>query len=294
MKHYRIILLTLMAVLAQPVFAHENESEKTMKPMDHGKMKGMDHDKMKGEHHEKMKARMKEMMDRCGMSDEDRDEMKSMMKEMMDHDGKKDMDRDRMKARMKEMMAGCKTEDMDHGKMKGMDHDGMKGMDHGKMKGMDHDGMEGMDHGKMGGMDHDSMPHSHGGQGEHHGNSAGTPVPPAPFVDQTIRVTLHDSMQIKYSEPVNIKAGNVVKFVVTNQGKVRHEFSISNAEEQKEHVAMMRAMPNMKHDDGTTISLESGETGELFWKFDGERDVVFSCNIPGHSEAGMLTHVTLN
>ncbi len=283
------ILLTLaLTFFTLSVFAHGDEEKKPMDAMDHSKMEGMDHSKMKGMDHDKMKAMMKSCM-------KDHD-----MKEM-DHDNMTDKDRAEMKAMMKKCMA---DNGMDHSKMKGMDHSKMKDMDHSKMKDMDHDKMKDMDHDKMKGMDHDKMKgmdheeggeHSHGGDhgGGSHANSAGTPVPPTQWVDAVVNVTLLDTMKIEYAEPVNLKAGNVVKFVVTNKGKLRHEFSVSNAEEQIAHVAMMRKMPNMTHDDGTTISLESGATGELYWKFDGESEVVFSCNIPGHSEAGMLTHVTV-
>jgi uncharacterized cupredoxin-like copper-binding protein len=149
--------------------------------------------------------------------------------------------------------------------------------DHKRMKGMDHD-------------DSDKSTHGHTGN---HANSAGTPLSLTDSSDSTYHVTLHDSMTIQYAEDLEIEPGNIVKFIVTNKGNLRHEFSISNAEEQLAHVQMMRDMPNMKHDDGTTISLESGETAEMVWKFDGDESIVFSCNIPGHSEAGMLTRVSL-
>lgn len=198
----------------------------------------------------------------------------------MDHEGMKDMERHDMKD------------------MKGMDHEGMKDMKHHDMKcmkGMDHEGMKGMGHHDM--KDMEPAAHGHQGGADAHGgshsNSAGTPLPPTEFVDSVFKVTLLDTMKIEYDKHLDIKTGNVVKFIVTNKGKLRHEFSISNAEEQIAHVRMMRKMPDMKHDDGTTISVESGETAEMVWKFDGETEVVFSCNIPGHSEAGMLTQVSL-
>ncbi|CEG59257.1 Copper-binding protein (fragment) (plasmid) [Legionella fallonii LLAP-10] len=52
---------------------------------------------------------------------------------------------------------------------------------------------------------------------------------------------------------------------------------------------MMRAMPNMVHEDGNTITLKPGETKTLTWKFKSTpgHEIVFSCNIPGHFEAGM-------
>ena len=44
----------------------------------------------------------------------------------------------------------------------------------------------------------------------------------------------------------------------------------------------------MVHHDGNTVTVKPGETKELTWKFKGNSDVVFACNIPGHFEAGMF------
>ena len=75
---------------------------------------------------------------------------------------------------------------------------------------------------------------------------------------------------------------------MSNQGKITHEFSIGNEQEQKAHHEMMQKMPNMVHEDDNTVTVKSGETKELIWKFKNVGDVVFACNIPGHFEAGMF------
>ena len=46
-------------------------------------------------------------------------------------------------------------------------------------------------------------------------------------------------------------------------------------------------MPGMMHEDGNTISVFSGKRKELTWKFGGDSEIVFACNVPGHFEAGM-------
>ena len=104
---------------------------------------------------------------------------------------------------------------------------------------------------------------------------------------KTITLTTEDNMKFNFSELPDIKAGDVITFVVTNTGKIPHEFSIGDEAEQNAHREMMRKMPNMVHEDGNTITVQPGETKELTWKFMGHTDVVFSCNIPGHHEAGM-------
>ena len=108
-----------------------------------------------------------------------------------------------------------------------------------------------------------------------------------------VQVDLLDSMKFDFKEPLILKQGDVVRFVVTNRGNLRHEFSIGDADEQKAHAEMMRQMPNMMHNDGNTVTLEAGETKELVWQFEGDT-VVFACNIPGHFEAGMFAINQIN
>lgn len=100
-------------------------------------------------------------------------------------------------------------------------------------------------------------------------------------------------MQFSFSENPKLHNGEIITFEITNVGKVTHEFSIGDEEEQKAHQKMMRAMPDMIHEDGNTVTLKPGETKALTWKFKSNpgHDVVFSCNIPGHFEAGMYKRV---
>ena len=100
-------------------------------------------------------------------------------------------------------------------------------------------------------------------------------------------------MRFAFDKPLELKRGQVVRFVVTNRGQVRHEFSIGSEAEQDSHRAMMREMPGMVHEDPNVVTVEPGQTRELIWRFDGEQPVVFACNIPGHAESGMVSTVTL-
>lgn len=50
---------------------------------------------------------------------------------------------------------------------------------------------------------------------------------------------------------------------------------------------MMRVMPDMKHSDPSTVSLEPDASASITWHFMDKETVVLACNIPGHFEAGM-------
>jgi len=171
---------------------------------------------------------------------------------------------------------------------------GSEGHDHGRQAEGNHK-IEDMER-KMEGMGHSVMPGSGHDEGHQH-DDEGSPVgEPALAVQatQTIHVTAMDTMRYKFSPQPELKAGDIVKFVITNQGKTSHEFSIGDENEQIAHREMMRKMSNMVHEDGNTVTIKPGETKELTWKFKGDSEVFFACNIPGHFEAGMFRKVVLS
>lgn len=110
---------------------------------------------------------------------------------------------------------------------------------------------------------------------------------------KTIKVDLLDSMKFEFHNNMNIKEGDIVRFIVTNKGVIDHEFSIGSEKEQKAHLEMMKQMPNMVHNDGSAISVKPGETKELTWKFTKRDTVMFACSIPEHFEAGMHQNVVV-
>ncbi len=129
---------------------------------------------------------------------------------------------------------------------------------------------------------------THGHSHSHaHQSSVGKAATAAP--DRIVEVTMLDSMRFVFDPQLEtLVDGEVVEFVVRNEGAIRHEFSIGNAGEQARHAEMMRKMPDMKHTDPNAVTLDPGETGVIKWRFEGDESVVFACNIPGHFEAGMV------
>lgn len=132
--------------------------------------------------------------------------------------------------------------------------------------------------------------HAHG-----HDNEGSRVGQPAVEVDamKSIYVVTKDTMRYEFSPKPEVRAGDIVKFVITNEGLTNHEFSIGNKSEQESHRKMMQKMPNMIHQDGNTVTVKPGETKVLTWKFSGKETVVFACNIPGHFEAGMYHNMAM-
>ncbi|MEZ9946803.1 copper-resistant cuproprotein CopI [Vibrio breoganii] len=111
--------------------------------------------------------------------------------------------------------------------------------------------------------------------------------------DKVVHVILSDDMKIQFKRDVKIESNDVVQFVVMNTGKIDHEFSIGSAAEQLEHREMMKTMGDHEHDSGSAVTVKPGKAKQLLWHFHGDKNVEFSCNIPGHAEAGMVKSITL-
>jgi len=91
---------------------------------------------------------------------------------------------------------------------------------------------------------------------------------------------------------VEVRRGEQIRFVLKNIDPLKdHEFVLATREENQKHAEEMKASPNMKHDDPNGKTLSSSEHKELIWRFTRTGEFEFSCNLPGHREAGMVGKV---
>ncbi len=110
-------------------------------------------------------------------------------------------------------------------------------------------------------------------------------------VRATLRISALDSMRFEPAE-VQVKPGETVRFVVTNRGKLVHEFVIGDAREQREHELEMQKMPDMPMHDPNGITLQPGKTRSIIWTFpDRPMRVEYACHQPGHFAAGMVGRI---
>lgn len=144
--------------------------------------------------------------------------------------------------------------------------------------------------------------------GHSHGADVGKPGESS-AADRTVEITLGEM----YYEPatLSVKAGETVHFVVKNTGQLLHEFNLGTAEMHAGHRTEMAEMmesgaltptgmdhskmdhSGMKHDDPNSVLVEPGKNAELTWTFPKSGELQYACNIPGHSEAGMLGEVSI-
>ena len=86
---------------------------------------------------------------------------------------------------------------------------------------------------------------------------------------------------------IKVRKGETIRFVITNVGKVRHEFSLGTEKELIEHNEEMKKFPDMVHEEPNKVTIDPGKKGEVVWKFTNAGTVHFACLHPGHYEAGM-------
>lgn len=140
------------------------------------------------------------------------------------------------------------------------------------------------------------MHESHGAapaQGEHEGHAAALGRPGDPRkATRVVEVAMGDDMRFSPAK-IEVKRGEIIRFVVRNTGQVRHEMVLGTLAELKEHAEMMRKHPNMEHDDPNAVSVDPGKTGELTWQFTKAGSFDFACLVPGHFEAGMAGKIAV-
>jgi len=155
------------------------------------------------------------------------------------------------------------------------------------MGGHDEDGHHGGGHddqAAQGG--HDEAGGEHHAEGEdHHQGMAGQPGDPTQ-VDRRVAVSMTDAMSYTPAS-MTVERGETIRFDVTNDGQLVHEFVLGSDEEILEHHELMKRFPGMEHDEPNSVSLAAGGSGEVVWQFSEAGQVTFACLQPGHYEAGM-------
>ncbi len=104
---------------------------------------------------------------------------------------------------------------------------------------------------------------------------------------RTVEIKMTDNMRFT-PDLVEVKQGETVRFVHTNNGKIMHEFVLGTKKELDEHAALMKKFPGMEHDEPYMAHVAAGKKGEIVWNFNRVGEFDFACLLPGHYEAGMV------
>ncbi len=138
--------------------------------------------------------------------------------------------------------------------------------------------------------DHEEEPANHDDEADHE-ESLETP-------DRDMTIIMNEFA----FEPdsITVAAGETVRFVVSNEGAIEHEFRLTTKHSAQEHIEA----GHEGHDDEAAstdhghkevlLLVAAGETADIIVTFDDadEFDVV-ACLLPGHYEAGMLAEFAI-
>lgn len=115
--------------------------------------------------------------------------------------------------------------------------------------------------------------------------TGGSFTPGTAEMPRTVEVSALDSFAFDPAR-IQVRAGETVRFVVTNEGVLEHEFAIGSRDELLEH-AMVMTHGGMRTDTATAIRVIPGQTKELVFRFGSATDIGYGCMVPGHFPAGM-------
>jgi len=130
--------------------------------------------------------------------------------------------------------------------------------------------------------------HGHGDTAAHASNDTLSTAPVAQVVSRSIDIRMDDTMRFA-PDSVQVQAGETIRFVVHNAGKVEHELVLGSDEDIRAHAEDMKKGTDHSHSHAgaAAISVAPGQTGELVVTFSKTGTLQMACLIPGHYKAGM-------
>ena len=138
--------------------------------------------------------------------------------------------------------------------------------------------------------------------GHEHGGASGVGAPArASEATRTVDIAM---TEFGYRPPsIDVRADETVRFRISNEGRLVHEFNIGTRRMHEAHQAEMLEMlrsggmsqteihthGEKAHAHANSVLLEPGTSGEIVWRFGEDiESLEFACNVPGHYQAGMV------
>jgi uncharacterized cupredoxin-like copper-binding protein len=124
----------------------------------------------------------------------------------------------------------------------------------------------------------------HGGDG--HSHDHGTPTQVAVPSMKEVRIEVDDTM--RFSPAIwEAQAGEPIRIILVNKGKVDHELVIGSEKDIIAHAKEMASPGAKGHHHTNEVSAKPGQQAELVWTFKKPGQYAMACFEPGHYEAGM-------
>ncbi len=109
---------------------------------------------------------------------------------------------------------------------------------------------------------------------------------------RTVQVQMTDELRFEPAE-LSVQAGETVRFEVTNDGQIVHEFLIGDEAAQDEFEMQMSDGSAMPHATDAGVSVEPGGTETFEYTFGEAGQLLAGCHEPGHYAGGMVATITV-
>lgn len=121
-----------------------------------------------------------------------------------------------------------------------------------------------------------------------------SPAPAAPTAAPAVRTVVIDIHFSRFSTPsLDVKPGQVVRFLVRNHDPIPHEFIVGDTTVQDYHERGTDA----HHDSPGAVSVAAGSTAATTYTFlattPTSQPMWFGCHLPGHWAYGMQGAITV-
>lgn len=110
--------------------------------------------------------------------------------------------------------------------------------------------------------------------------------------DRTVEVTAADPYRFD-PDQIEVKAGETITFLISNEGKQDHEFVLGDEAYQEEHEADMAESDMDMGSEENGVEVAPGATERITWTFAESGTVLYACHEPGHYEGGMVGTISL-
>ncbi len=108
--------------------------------------------------------------------------------------------------------------------------------------------------------------------------------------DRTVEVEMRDIAFAPTS--IDVRAGEKIRFVFTNTGKITHDAFIGDEAAQEKHEKEMRS-GHSHGEGGDAVTVKPGKKAQLVQTFDQAGRVLIGCHQPGHYTGGMRATVNV-
>ena len=109
---------------------------------------------------------------------------------------------------------------------------------------------------------------------------------------RTVAIAARDDLTFEPST-IEVAAGERVRFVVTNEGAMDHEFILGDETTQMAHESQMDSSSHMAMDAMASMAMGPGEMMDATVNFDEPGEILFGCHVAGHYASGMKGSVTV-